>query len=381
MNNPIDTNKDWCHTLRDRVREVDTPPSKNLWGDIEMELDKLDYDQPSTLPQSIHLWRWAGGVAAVAAILIAALCTLIPSTTEVMPYATLQEEFVEVIDKHEDITSTTNDIAIEELSNVAPMVKTSEVTALTDDEENIAPTPEQNPEKEKVEKEKDSSSTNRIENAHYHYANSYPSYTKLKQRKEGRTTLSLSGSGGLQASNTAIHTIQPTAYDVLLFESEEIGTAYNQSHAMHHQPFSIGLRVQHAIYPRFSIASGVSYTKLLSEITYSTELDEQQQIHFIGVPLHLYYQFLSVSNLALYTGVGGTVEYCLSATVGNVKANEKPFHFSTNAVVGAAYSLNNWVGLFFEPEISYHLTETNLKSIRNDSPITYTLRLGISFTL
>ena len=35
------------------------------------------------------------------------------------------------------------------------------------------------------------------------------------------------------------------------------------------------------------------------------------------------------------------------------------------------------VGLFFEPEGSYYLTETRLRTARTDSPLTLTLRLGV----
>ena len=44
------------------------------------------------------------------------------------------------------------------------------------------------------------------------------------------------------------------------------------------------------------------------------------------------------------------------------------------------YRLGGIVGLYFEPEGSYYLTETNLRTVRTDSPLTLTLRLGVRLT-
>ena len=50
------------------------------------------------------------------------------------------------------------------------------------------------------------------------------------------------------------------------------------------------------------------------------------------------------------------------------------------AAAGAQYRLGGIVGLYFEPEGSYYLTETNLRTVRTDSPLTLTLRLGVRLT-
>jgi hypothetical protein len=45
--------------------------------------------------------------------------------------------------------------------------------------------------------------------------------------------------------------------------------------------------------------------------------------------------------------------------------------------VGAQYRLGNYVGLYFEPEVSHYFTETTLRTSRTDSSLSLTLRLGV----
>lgn len=73
----------------------------------------------------------------------------------------------------------------------------------------------------------------------------------------------------------------------------------------------------------------------------------------------------------------GMVEKCVSAKLGSRSYSEPGVQWSLLAAAGAQYRLGRMVGLYFEPEGSYYFTETRLRTVRTDSPLTLTLRLGV----
>ncbi len=366
MNKRIDKNKDWSDALRDKMRGASTPPSQNLWDNIEKSLDKPNHS----------LFRyWGRSVAAVAAVLLAIFFIGDFSVEDNVVTPTAIEPIIEISQAIETPVQQESIFCEVKEPEIKPTIEPSTIAAVIEEPEppqndtnKPSPTPEPKP-KQPSKNTTESYTTPQVDFD-----------TTPKKSHNKKTSLSLLGSGGLFANNSTIITHQSAAYDVLLFP-DGMKDVYDYCNVKHYQPFSIGIRVQHSLAPRLSIVSGVNYTQLISDISYDTEFNKQQKIHFVGIPVSLYYQFFKVNNFSLYAGVGGTIEYCVGATVGGVKANEQGFHYSANAVVGAQYNVNDWLGFYFEPEVSYYLTQTNLKSIRNDSPVTFTLRLGVSFTL
>lgn len=157
---------------------------------------------------------------------------------------------------------------------------------------------------------------------------------------------------------------------------------YDSSDISHHQPFSVGLRIQHELTSRLLLSSGVSYSRLSSDVTLNKSGNtSKQHIHFVGVPISLKYRFMSHDRLSLYGGGGGGVERCVGAKVGSTSVDEREWHYSAGINLGAEYRLNSWAGLYLEPSLSHYFTQTHLQSIRNNSPTTFSLHIGVSFTL
>lgn len=149
----------------------------------------------------------------------------------------------------------------------------------------------------------------------------------------------------------------------------------------HHQPLSFGLSVSKAFPYGLSLESGLIYTLVRSDVRtrYSSE-DVSQKLHFVGIPLRLNWQFLERGALSLYIGAGGMAEKCVSARFGTTSVNEPGLQWSALAAVGVQYRLGDVVGLYFEPEGSYYFTQTRLRTVRTDSPLTLSLRLGVRLT-
>ena len=153
---------------------------------------------------------------------------------------------------------------------------------------------------------------------------------------------------------------------------------YDESDFKHHLPLSFGLSVRKYFAYGLSLESGLNYTLLRSEVRmrYSSE-DVSQKLHFVGVPLRLNWQFVERGRFSAYVGAGGMLEKCVSAKFGSETVDESAIQWSILAALGAQYSLGNLVGLYFEPEVSYYLTDTELQTSRSDAPLTLSLRVGV----
>lgn len=153
---------------------------------------------------------------------------------------------------------------------------------------------------------------------------------------------------------------------------------YNESSFRHHLPLSFGLSVTAEFPYGLSIESGVNYTLLRSDVRRSySSCEISQKLHFIGVPLRLNWQFVERGRLAVYLAGGGMVEKCVSARLGGQSVDESKLQWSLMGALGAQYRLGDMVGLYFEPELSYYLTDTELRTSRSDAPLTLTLRIGV----
>lgn len=149
----------------------------------------------------------------------------------------------------------------------------------------------------------------------------------------------------------------------------------------HRQPVSVGLAFRYAFAYGLSLETGVNYTLLRSDVTTSGRAATfDQRLHFVGVPLRMNWQFFEQGPLSLYIGAGGQVEKCVSARFGERRVDETGVQWSLSAVAGAQCRLGGPVGLYFEPEASWYLNDTSLRTSRTDRPTTFTLRLGVRFS-
>lgn len=146
----------------------------------------------------------------------------------------------------------------------------------------------------------------------------------------------------------------------------------------HHQPLSFGLSVRKEFAHGFSLESGVNYTFLHSDVSlFSGSEKIAQKLHFIGVPLRVNWEFYERGRFSLYIGAGGMLEKCVSARFDGKTFKEPKVQWSVLGAAGAQYRLGGTVGLYFEPEVSYYFTDTELRTVRTDSPLTLTLRMGV----
>lgn len=148
----------------------------------------------------------------------------------------------------------------------------------------------------------------------------------------------------------------------------------------HDLPLTLGLSVRLDLTPRLAVESGLEYTYLHSvEESVAGRLD--QRLHFVGIPLRLNARLWSRDGWDLYAGVGGKVEKCVAASLGKIQCEEPRLQGTAEAFGGIQYRLGSRVHLYFQPELSWYLTKTDLITCRTEHPLGLTLHAGLRFDL
>ncbi|MFA5229439.1 MAG: outer membrane beta-barrel protein, partial [Candidatus Paceibacterota bacterium] len=166
----------------------------------------------------------------------------------------------------------------------------------------------------------------------------------------------------------------------------------------HHQPITFGLTLRYNLNERWSVASGLTYSQLSSELHSGSGnyyYDDRQTLHYIGLPLNIAYTFWQSPKLSAYLTSGGLVEknvagrltsnYYLDdqleiTTRENISTDQ--LQWSVNTAIGLGYRISNNIGLYAEPGISYYFKNSSeLETIYKENPLHFNLRLGLRFTL
>lgn len=166
----------------------------------------------------------------------------------------------------------------------------------------------------------------------------------------------------------------------------------------HHLPIRIGLSVAYALTDRMSISSGLTYTRLSSDIKDASRESKyigEQRLHYVGIPVNVSYKVASSRWISLYGTAGVLAEKCVSGTTdeGYVENNtmkytntqdisSKPLQMSVNAGVGIQFDFIDNVGIYAEPGLSYYFDDgSELQTIYKEKPLNFNLNVGVRFRL
>lgn len=230
-------------------------------------------------------------------------------------------------------------------------------------------------------------------------------------RHEGaaaRWTLSTSAMTGMGASSvtnstaTYVEAVGPD--DVLWADNPQLGIGiFNQGKSVkteykHRLPVRVGLNVAYRLTDRLSVESGVSYTRLSSDMKDGTKdnySSGSQKLDYIGVPLNVKYRAFGYRRLSVYASAGLLAEKCVSGKTtheyvisGEKKKHEaedvaaKPWQLSVNAALGAQFDVLRNVGVYVEPGVSYYFDDSSpLSTIYKEKPLNFNLNLGVRYTI
>ena len=166
----------------------------------------------------------------------------------------------------------------------------------------------------------------------------------------------------------------------------------------HHLPIRIGLSVAYALTDRLSIGTGLTYTRLSSDIkdaSMESNYLGEQRLHYVGIPVNVSYKVASSRWISLYGTAGVLADKCVSGTTdeGYVENNtmkytntqdisSKPLQMSVNAGVGIQFDFIDNVGIYAEPSLSYYFDDGSaLQTIYKEKPLNFNLNVGVRFKL
>ena len=165
----------------------------------------------------------------------------------------------------------------------------------------------------------------------------------------------------------------------------------------HHQmPVTWSLALKYRLGNRFGLESGLSYSRLTSDFEMGSNgntINEQQTIHYLGIPVKGIYNIYSKRGWNLYGSLGVTTEIPVYSPLntsyylhGILEATDKttiraPWQWSVGTGIGLHYNLTPNIGLFAEPSLQYYIpTGSNVETYRTEHPFTFSMPLGIRFT-
>ena len=219
------------------------------------------------------------------------------------------------------------------------------------------------------------------------------------------STSAMTGMGASSVTNstaTYVEAVGPD--DVMWADNPLLGIGiFNQGKSVkteykHRLPVRVGLNVAYRLTDRLSVESGVSYTRLSSDMKDGTKdnySSGSQKLDYIGVPLNVKYCAFAYRRLSLYASAGLLTEKCVSGKAtheyvisGEKKKREiedvaaKPWQLSVNAALGAQFDVLRNVGVYVEPGVSYYFDDRSpLSTIYKEKPLNFNLNLGVRYTI
>jgi hypothetical protein len=182
--------------------------------------------------------------------------------------------------------------------------------------------------------------------------------------------------------------------DINIFnQGKEVKTEYK-----HRLPVHICVKVAYALNERLSIESGLTYTRLASDMKDGSQenyFTGEQKLNYVGIPVNVKYNIFAYKRLNLYGSAGVLAEKCVSGYVTEeyvinnaTKKSEtfdidsKPLQMSVNAAAGVQFNVLDNIGIYAEPGVSYHFDDgSSLQTIYKEKPLNFNLNFGVRYTI
>ena len=421
----------WQKDIHDRLGSCEKDAPEGLWEGISRELPKLNdggmlTDKPQRTAK-FRMWRVAGVAAAASVALVIGYNFLGNDTKDNINIPTNTTKHPNMLASNkkplgneptgvcaEQATHSADDLLAEQpklakasteqptLANASTETNVKEISSKKENSK------EENKQAEvKPEKREDNRMLRKNQD------DALLAYNDVTERSgstdaPSRWSVSTGAMGGLGASGTT------TAYGDYLVLSCPGGADTKDSPMLdmssvnrdvetkteyeHHLPIRIGLSVAYALTDWLSISSGLTYTRLSSDIKDASRESKyigEQRLHYVGIPVNVSYKVASFRWLGLYGTAGILAEKCVSGTTdeGYVENNtmkytnthdisSKPLQMSVNAGVGIQFDFIDNVGIYAEPGLSYYFDDGSaLQTIYKEKPLNFNLNVGVRFKL
>lgn len=431
----------WQKDIHDRLGSYEKDAPEGLWEGISRKLPKLNdggmlTDKPQRTAK-FRMWRVAGVAAAASVALVIGYSFLGNSAKDNINIATNTPKHPNMLASNkkplgneptgvcaEQATHSEDNLLAEQPTLAKASMEQSTLANASTEQPTLANASTETDIKEISSKEENSKKENKQTEAKpakredsyvlpQNPDNNLLAFNDMTERRgdedaSSRWTVSTGAMGGLGASGTT------TAYgdhlvlscpggadtkDSPMLDMSSVNRDVEQKTEYdHHLPIRIGLSVAYALTDRLSISSGLTYTRLASDIKDASRESKyigEQRLHYIGIPVNVSYKVASFRWLGLYGTAGVLAEKCVSGTTdeGYVENNtmkytntqdisSKPLQMSVNAGVGIQFDFIDNVGIYAEPGLSYYFDDGSaLQTIYKEKPLNFNLNVGVRFKL
>ena len=224
---------------------------------------------------------------------------------------------------------------------------------------------------------------------------------KRAPKKNRRWSFGMGG-GSFSASSDHLMPQYVTNSTVLKSENLEVLNAIHphkmtlaKTDIKHKTPIGFGFSVGYQLNKRFSLQSGLNYSYLRSEWSTNNtyHVDNDQCLHFIGIPLSLAFQIAEWNKFRFYTSAGvmaevnvaGKRKMTLYSDDVKIMSNSehvrmKEWLWSVNARAGVSYPIVRFVSAFAEIGAGYYLDNgSEIETIHSEKPFNVSMQLGFRF--
>lgn len=380
----------WLNDIRDKMSDFRTDEPAGLWSDIIEARSKAKHGAR---------WLWVPAFAALAA---AAIFVGLRSDGSISPGTVTTPLAIAIKSPAPQlqVAFPAEAPAIYGMKRQKPDGGTATPQENTHFRNDIAElTPEKKSEDSAIVQE--DLRANAYESNYFAQAESVPKAVK-------RFTVGINATGGTGASYNATNPGTGLAGglgpdNAYWEDSPALGIAvYNQGRETstdmrHHLPLHLGINMAYKINNRWSVESGVTYTRLHSQLregSSSHYTDMGQTLHYLGVPLNLTCAIVSSKWIELYCSIGGSMEKCIEGTqttayvlngtshgTSSDSIADKPLQWSIGAAAGIQYFITPWLGAYLEPGVRYYPDDgSSLETIYKERPLNFNLTFGLRFS-
>lgn len=162
-------------------------------------------------------------------------------------------------------------------------------------------------------------------------------------------------------------------------------------------PFSAGVGFKYNFTPRWAVGAGLRYTNLSRTFVgdyvkpgyqyQQRDIDNIQ--HWLGVPVHAYYDIVNNGRWRVHAFAGGAVEFLISndylvhgpQSDIHFYQNSRVPQFSADAGLGIEFRITPLVGIYVDPSFRYYFaTARQPRSLRTVQPQRFDIEAGVRFS-
>ena len=415
----------WTQRLRDHLADIEAPVPDDLWEKIEARLPKeVASPTPKKEARIVPLWaRWAAAAVIVGGLVILWNVesgmwnenSLLSSKSETTKKTSAEK--TPALMKSEKSEESESSESIEQgvkaptlLAEEMPMesekkVEETPLVPVSSEEkpnEPILPvSSEENPNEsiQPISSEKKPNGPEKSpENVIRELNQKIAAY---KQHRRGSATINLYASNGFgnQSYRNGVLMSQELLSNYDYYRNPDshgtrvgnspVYLANHEERQNFYQPISFGLSVNIPISSKFSVSTGVVYTRLSSDFTSianSLVYERQQKLHYVGIPLTVQYNVWQWYGLNVYATAGGQADFNVKAymtTEGTETKLEKDnLQWSVNAALGVQYNFIPQLGIYVEPGIKHYFDNgSHIQNYFKYKPTNFNLQLGVRVNL